>query len=84
MSSAPRGCTSPSCTRIATDRCFDCGSWLCDDHRTAILVPTKVVSFREEVCATCLRAYFESSGPYGPISLAGPHKLERVALGLNA
>ena len=78
-----RRCTTPGCTHIATDRCFDCGHWLCDDHRTAIHVPTHVVSFHEEVCATCLRAYFEAPGPYGPISMAGPRTAGKVALGLN-
>ena len=80
---ARRRCTSPNCTHTATDRCFDCGQWLCDDHRNAIEVPTHALSFREEVCADCLLAYFASPSPYGSISLVGPRTAERVALGLN-
>ena len=75
-----RSCHVSGCGNAATDRCFECGAWCCDEHRTAIQVPTYAQQFQEEVCAACLMLLVETPGPYGPITyerspLGAPGKL---------
>jgi hypothetical protein len=65
--SLSHACHAPDCAQSATERCFECGKWFCDAHRTAIVLPTFAESFREEVCATCLLEH-AAPGPYGPVA----------------
>lgn len=60
-------CHVADCAAVATGRCFDCGAWCCDGHRSAVEVPTYVGPFREELCDDCLRTHVETPDPYGSI-----------------
>lgn len=65
-------CHMGTCGAAATERCFDCGAWCCDEHRSTIEIPTFVGPFREDLCEDCLRSHLESPDPYGPISITAP------------
>lgn len=60
-------CHVATCTAQATDRCFECGAWCCDDHRSAIQIPTYTEPFRESLCAVCLSLHLEAPDRYGLI-----------------
>ena len=60
-------CHVTGCTAMATDRCFDCGAWCCDEHRSAIQIPTYTEPFHEYLCPACLLLHRETSDRYGPV-----------------
>jgi hypothetical protein len=66
MSAAHR-CHVADCMAMATDRCFECGAWCCDEHRSAIQIPTYTEPFREYLCDTCLLLHRATPDRYGSI-----------------
>lgn len=64
---ADHRCHAADCTAIAVDRCFECGTWYCDEHRSAIQIPTYTSPFREYLCAACLLLHMEAPDRYGAI-----------------
>lgn len=64
---AAHRCHVAGCTAPATDRCFECGTWCCDEHRSAIQIPTYTEAFHEYLCATCLLPHLEAPDRYGLI-----------------
>lgn len=71
MSAAHR-CHVADCTAIATDRCFECGAWCCDEHRSAIQIPTYTTPFLEYLCADCLLLHLQAPDRYGQIVVEQP------------
>lgn len=66
---ATHRCHVADCTAMATDRCFDCGAWCCDEHRSAIQIPTYTEPFREYLCTACLLLHHQTPDRYGPIAV---------------
>lgn len=62
-------CHVSGCAAVATDRCFECGVWCCDEHRTAVQIPTYTGAFSEYLCATCLLSHLEAPDRYGLITV---------------
>lgn len=60
-------CHVADCTARATDRCFECGAWCCDEHRSAIHIPTFTTPFREYLCTACLSIHLDAPDRYGSI-----------------
>ncbi len=60
-------CHVADCTALATDRCFECGAWCCDEHRSAIHIPTYTAPFREYLCGACLLLHLDAPDRYGAI-----------------
>lgn len=69
---AAHRCHVADCAAVATDRCFECGAWCCDQHRSAIHIPTYTVPFREALCAACLKLHLEAPDRYGRIVVEQP------------
>ncbi len=69
---AAHRCYMADCTSAATERCFDCGTWCCDEHRSAIQIPTYTIPFHEALCAACLQLHLATDDRYGPIALELP------------
>lgn len=67
-----RRCNVADCSAVATDRCFECGVWCCDEHRSTVQVPTSTIPFREDLCATCLQVHIATSDRYGPVAIELP------------
>ncbi len=60
-------CHMAGCTALATDRCFECGAWCCNDHRSAIHIPTYTDPFLEYLCGACLLLHLDAPDRYGSI-----------------
>lgn len=69
---AAHRCHVADCAAVATDRCFECGVWCCDRHRSAIHIPTYTVPFHETLCAACLQLHLGSPDRYGRIVVEQP------------
>lgn len=66
---AAHPCHVSDCTAAATDRCFECGAWCCDEHRSTIQLPTHTTLLREVLCAACLAPHLEAPDRYGRIAI---------------
>jgi hypothetical protein len=65
-------CREDGCAQRATDRCFDCGDWLCATHLIHVKVPTAEGAFAEVVCSSCLQEHLAQTDPYGKIVVVSP------------
>lgn len=65
-------CHVEDCASVATDRCFECGAWCCDMHRSAVQIPTSSAPFRAELCAACLLSHLEAPDRFGVIAIELP------------
>jgi hypothetical protein len=62
---ATHRCHVAGCTAPANERCFECGAWCCDEHRSATQIPTYAEPFREYLCAACLSLHLNAPDRYG-------------------
>ncbi len=67
-----RTCLFEGCGHQATERCFECGAWHCDEHLQVVQVPTYEGSLRELLCGECVRAHVATGDRFGPIVFDAP------------
>lgn len=65
-------CHHDDCGQRATDRCFECGEWLCMAHLTHVELPTAEATFAELLCVTCVQEHLAHTDPYGRIVVESP------------
>jgi hypothetical protein len=70
-----RACAAQSCDTPASERCFECGVWLCQTHLVHISLPTYEGRFAETVCSACLQLHLDTPDPYGVIAIDSPTSL---------
>jgi hypothetical protein len=70
--STARTCGESGCTERATERCFDCGAWLCTAHLTQITIPTAYGGFSERVCRSCLLEHQTAQAPLKTVTQEPP------------
>ncbi len=72
-------CHQDGCAQRATDRCFDCGDWLCATHLIHMQLPTANGLFGEVVCSNCLQEHIERPDPYGRVVIESPARAVPLA-----